>query len=64
MATSIPPHNLGDVIDATVRMIDDENCDIEDLIDIDIRLRTFRQERRFSAEMRREKLIVRGREKC
>ena len=34
MATSIPPHNLGDVIDATVRMIDDENCDIEDLIDI------------------------------
>lgn len=34
MATSIPPHNLGDVIDAVVRMIDDENCDIEDLIDI------------------------------
>ena len=34
MATSIPPHNLSDVIDATVRMIDDENCDIEDLIDI------------------------------
>lgn len=34
MATSIPPHNLGAVIDATVRMIDDENCDIEDLIDI------------------------------
>ncbi len=34
MATSIPPHNLSDVIDATVRMIDDENCDIEDLIEI------------------------------
>ncbi len=34
MATSIPPHNLGAVIDATVKMIDDENCDIEDLIDI------------------------------
>lgn len=38
MATSIPPHNLSDVIDATVRMIDaeinDEPCDIEDLIDI------------------------------
>ena len=34
MATSIPPHNLSAVIDATVRMIDDENCDIEDLIDI------------------------------
>ena len=34
MATSIPPHNLSDVIDAAVKMIDDENCDIEDLIDI------------------------------
>ena len=34
MATSIPPHNLGEVIDATVKMIDDENCTIDDLIDI------------------------------
>ncbi|NLD19725.1 MAG: DNA gyrase subunit A [Clostridiales bacterium] len=34
MATSIPPHNLGEVIDATVKMIDDENCTIEDLIKI------------------------------
>ncbi len=34
MATSIPPHNLSDVIDATVRLIDDEECDIEELIDI------------------------------
>lgn len=34
MATSIPPHNLGEVIDATVKMIDDENADIEDLIKI------------------------------
>ena len=38
LATSSPPHNLSDVIDATVRMIDaeinDEPCDIEDLIDI------------------------------
>jgi len=34
MATSIPPHNLCDVIDATVKMIDDENCTIEELIDI------------------------------
>ena len=32
MATSIPPHNLGEVIDATVKLIDDENADIEDLI--------------------------------
>lgn len=34
MATSIPPHNLGEIIDATVKMIDDENTDIEDLIKI------------------------------
>ena len=34
MATSIPPHNLREVIDATVKMIDDENCTIDDLIDI------------------------------
>jgi len=34
MATSIPPHNLGEVIDAVVKMIDDKNCDIEDLIKI------------------------------
>ncbi|MGI6257833.1 MAG: DNA gyrase subunit A [Anaerovoracaceae bacterium] len=34
MATSIPPHNLGEVIDAAVKMIDDENCTIEDLVKI------------------------------
>ena len=34
MATSIPPHNLSEVIDATVKMIDDENCTIEDLVKI------------------------------
>ncbi len=34
MATSIPPHNLGEVIDATVKMIDDEDCTIEDLVKI------------------------------
>ncbi|MDD5875738.1 MAG: DNA gyrase subunit A [Baileyella intestinalis] len=34
MATSIPPHNLGEVIDACVKMIDDENCTMEDLIKI------------------------------
>ncbi len=34
MATSIPPHNLCEVIDAAVKMIDDENCTVEDLIDI------------------------------
>lgn len=34
MATSIPPHNLGEVIDATVRLIDDENATVEDLMKI------------------------------
>lgn len=34
MATSIPPHNLNEVIDATVKMIDDENCTVDDLIQI------------------------------
>lgn len=34
MATSIPPHNLSDVIDATVALIDDSETDIEDLIKI------------------------------
>ncbi len=31
MATSIPPHNLGEVIDATIHLIDNEDCTIEDL---------------------------------
>lgn len=34
MATSIPPHNLGETIDACVEMIDNPNCTIEDLIKI------------------------------
>ena len=34
MATSIPPHNLGEVIDATVKMIDDPECTVSDLIKI------------------------------
>lgn len=34
MATSIPPHNLGEVIDATVKMIDEPDCTVEDLIHI------------------------------
>ena len=34
MATSIPPHNLSDVIDATVKLIDVPDVDIEDLIKI------------------------------
>lgn len=34
MATSIPPHNLTDVINAVVKMIDDRDCTIDDIIDI------------------------------
>jgi len=34
MATSIPPHNLGEVIDGAVKLIDDEEATIEDLINI------------------------------
>ncbi len=34
MATSIPPHNLGEVIDATIKLIDDEDATVEDLIKI------------------------------
>lgn len=34
MATSIPPHNLCEVIDATVKLIDDESATVEDLIKI------------------------------
>ena len=34
MATSIPPHNLGETIDAAVKMIDDEDCTVDDLIKI------------------------------
>ena len=32
MATSIPPHNLGDTIDATCQLIDNPDCSIDDLI--------------------------------
>lgn len=34
MATSIPPHNLGEIIDATIKLIDDEEATVEDLMDI------------------------------
>ncbi len=34
MATSIPPHNLGEVIDGTIKLIDDKEADVEDLIQI------------------------------
>ncbi len=34
MATSIPPHNISETIDACVKMIEDENCTIDDLLKI------------------------------
>ena len=34
MATSIPPHNLGETIDACVKMIEEPECSIEDLTKI------------------------------
>ncbi len=33
MATSIPPHNLGEVIDGTVAFLDNENIDIEEILE-------------------------------
>lgn len=34
MATSIPPHNLGEICDALVRVIDDPNVSIDELMEI------------------------------
>ena len=34
MATNIPPHNLGEIVDATVALIDNPALSIDDLIDI------------------------------
>ncbi|MFN3739420.1 MAG: DNA gyrase subunit A, partial [Thermodesulfovibrionales bacterium] len=34
MATNIPPHNLGEVIDALVRLLDEPNTTIEELISL------------------------------
>lgn len=33
-ATNIPPHNLGEVIDATIKRIDKPNCSFEEIFDI------------------------------
>ena len=33
MATSIPPHNLGEVIDATIALMDNPEMEVEDLMD-------------------------------
>ncbi|MGE3314125.1 MAG: DNA gyrase subunit A [Planctomycetaceae bacterium] len=34
MATSIPPHNLGEVADAVITVIDDPDCTIDDLLEV------------------------------
>ncbi len=34
MATSIPPHNLGEVIDGVILLIDDPDTDVEDLLGV------------------------------
>ena len=34
MATSIPPHNLGEICDATIRVIDDPDVSIDELMEI------------------------------
>jgi len=34
MATNIPPHNLGEVIDAAIAMIDDPDIGVDDLLEI------------------------------
>jgi len=36
MATNIPPHNLGEVIDATTYLIDNPDCTAEDLVNAQI----------------------------
>jgi DNA gyrase subunit A len=33
MSTNLPPHNLGEVIDAAIHLIDDPDCSVADLID-------------------------------
>lgn len=33
-ATNIPPHNLGEVVDATIKRIDSPNCRLETIMDI------------------------------
>jgi DNA gyrase subunit A len=33
MSTNIPPHNLGEIVDATVRLIDNPDCTVEDLME-------------------------------
>lgn len=34
MATNIPPHNLGEVVDGCVKLIEDPNCSLDELIEL------------------------------
>ena len=33
-ATNIPPHNLGEIVDATIKRIDNPNCSLEEILEI------------------------------
>ncbi|WP_195155990.1 DNA gyrase subunit A [Halococcus agarilyticus] len=33
MSTNVPPHNLGEVIDATIHLIENPDCEVEDLME-------------------------------
>ena len=33
MSTNIPPHNLDEVVDATIHLIDNPDCTVEDLME-------------------------------
>ena len=33
MSTNVPPHNLGEVVDATIHLIDNPDCAVEDLME-------------------------------
>jgi DNA gyrase subunit A len=33
MSTNVPPHNLGEVIDATIHLIENPNCEVTDLME-------------------------------
>ena len=33
-ATNIPPHNLGEILDATIKRIDSPNCHVDSILDI------------------------------
>ena len=34
MSTNVPPHNLGEIVDATLQVIENPGCDVRELIDL------------------------------